>query len=109
MYGDLETMEIYWKELEYDRSAVDKKVCNRPVFLYAAHLVATSGGASTAVIRDGHDSNGDIVIDLAALTSSSDIRKFDPPLYLKKGLFVDVGAFVASVLVHFMPARKKGE
>ena len=109
MYGDLETMEDYWKKLEHDRTAVDKKVCNRPCFLYAAHLVAGSGGAATAVIRDGHDTGGETVVDLAALTSSNDPRKFDPPIYFKKGLYVDVGSNVTSVLVHFMPSRDKRE
>ena len=109
MYGDLETMEKYWKEIEYDRTAVDKKVCNRPCFLYAAHLVATTGGAATTVIRDGHDTGGETVVDLAALTSSNDPRKFDPPIFLKKGLYIDVGSNVTSVLVHYMVARNKGE
>ena len=109
MYGDLRTMEIYWKGLEYDRAVVDKKVCNRPVFLYAAHLVAGTGGVATAVIKDGHDTGGEAVVDLAALTSSCDARRFDPPIYLKKGLYVDVGSNVTSVLVHFLPAKEKKE
>lgn len=109
MYGDLETMEGYWKRLEYTRVTVDKKVCNRPCFLYAAHLVADTVGAATAVIRDGHDTGGEAVVDLATLTSSNDPRRFDPPIYLKKGLYVDVGSNVTSVLVHFMPTREKGE
>ena len=109
MYGDLETIKKYWKGIEYDRTAVDKKVCNRPVFLYAAHLVASTGGVATAVIRDGHDTGGEAVVDLAALTSSCDPRKFDPPIYLKKGLYVDVGGNVTSVLVHFLPAGEKKE
>jgi len=107
MYGDLETMEAYWKELEHDRATADKKSCNRPCFLYAAHLTADAVGPATALIRDGHDSNGDIKLDLAALTSSKDNRNFDPPLYLKKGLYLDVGSNVTSVVVHFMPERDK--
>jgi len=107
MYGDLTTMKKYWKDLEYDRTVVDKRVSNRPCFLYAAHLVATTGGAATAVIRDGHDTSGEAVVDLAALTSSCDPREFDPPIYLKKGLYVDVGSNVTAVLVHFLPAREK--
>lgn len=107
MYGDLETMERYWKELEHDRATADKKSCNRPCFLYAAHLTAGTGGAATAVIRDGHDSNGEIKVDLAALTSSKDNRNFDPPVYFKKGLYLDVGDNVTSVIVHFLPSRDK--
>lgn len=109
MYGDLKTLELYWKELEYDRTTADKKICNRPVFLYAAHLVAGTGGAATAVIRDGHDAGGEAVLDLAALTSSCDPRRFEPPIYLKKGLFVDVGSNVTAVLVHFLVAKEKLE
>ncbi len=109
MYGDLETLRGYWKDTEYDRVVADKKVCNRPCFLYAAHLVAGAGGAATAVIRDGHDTGGEAVVDLAALTSSNDPRRFDPPIFFKKGLYVDIGSNVTSVLVHFMPAREKGE
>lgn len=109
MYGDLETMEIYWKELEYERADADKKACNGPCFIYAAHLAAGTGGAATAVIRDGHGTEAQAVIDLAALTSSNDRIKFDPPLYLKKGLYIDVGDHVTSVLVHFKPAKPRTE
>jgi hypothetical protein len=109
MYGDLETMEDYWKMLEHDLVAADKKVCNRPCYLYAAQLVSNTSGASTAVIRDGHDTSGEVVVDLAALTSSNDPRRWDPPIYFKKGLFVDIGTNVTSVLVHYLPERPKKE
>lgn len=106
MYGDLETQKGYWKELVSDLVTADKKVSNRPCFLYGCSLVAGTGGAATAVIRDGHETTSEGVIDLAALTSSYDTRKFDPPLYLKRGMFVDVGSNVTSVFVHFMPVKE---
>jgi hypothetical protein len=105
MYGDLETQKVYWKELDHDLVTVDKKVSNRPCFLYSACLVAGTGGAATAVIRDGHETASEAVLDLGALTSSNDIRKFDPPLYLKKGMFVDVGSNVTSVFVLFLAIK----
>jgi hypothetical protein len=109
MYGDLETLESYWKSLDYDLTSADKKVCNGPCFVYAAHLVANSSGVGTAIIRDGHDASGAAVVSLSSLTSSNDPRKFDPPLYFKKGVFVDVVANVSSILIHFLPARDKKE
>jgi len=109
MYGDLETIQDYWKSLTYDVTAADKKISGRPCFLYAAHLAAGSGGAATAIIRDGTETSADAVITLAALTSSIDVRNFDPPLYFKKGLYVDVGSNVTSVLVSFMTVREKKE
>jgi hypothetical protein len=105
MYGDLETQKVYWKELDHDLVTTDKKVSNRPCFLYGTCLVAGTGGVATAVIRDGHETASEAILDLAALTSSNDSRKFDPPLYLKKGMFVDVGSNVTSVFVHYMQVK----
>jgi hypothetical protein len=109
MYGDLDTLELYWKELEHELVAADKRVYHGPCFLYAAQLVSNTSGASTAVIRDGQNTDAEVVVDLAALTSSNDPRRWDPPIYLKKGLFVDVGTNVTSVLVHYRPAKGKKE
>jgi len=109
MYGDLEAMKDYWKELEFDETSVDKKFHNGPCFVSAAHLVASSGGVATAIIRDGHDTSGEAKIYLAALTSATDPRFFNPPIYFKKGLYVDVASNVTSVLVHFLPARPRPE
>jgi hypothetical protein len=109
MYGDLETIESYWMRAEWERITADKKITGRPCFLYAAHLTASAVGAATAVVRDGTETAAEAVINLAALTSSFDTRNFDPPIYLKKGLYVDVGDNVTSVLVHFLPLREKKE
>ena len=109
MYGDLETIKQYWKEGQTERITADGQAYAKPAFLYAAHLTADTVGAATAVIRDGHGTTGDIKVDLAALTSSKDNRNFDPPIYCKKGIYVDVGSNVTSVIVHFIPARDKAE
>jgi hypothetical protein len=109
MYGDIGTIKQYWKETDFDRTDADKKICNGPAYLYAAHLTATAGGAATAVIRDGQDTSGEIKLDLAALTSSKDNRNFDPPVYFKKGIYIDVGDHVTSVIVHFLRFEKGTE
>lgn len=100
-------MKEYWKDLELDETAVDKKVSNGPCFLSAAHLTASSGGAATAIVRDGHDTTGEAKIHLAALTSATDPRFFNPPLFFRRGLYIDVGSNVTSLLVHFLPARPR--
>lgn len=107
MYGDLETIKAYWKETQIERITADGQAFPRAAFLYAAHLTASTGGAATAVIRDGHATTADAKIDLAALTSSKDNRNFDPPIYFKKGIYVDVGENVTSVIVNFLPAKDK--
>ena len=102
MYGDINTLKNQWKEIESLHVSEDTKATGKPCFLYSASLVATTGGAATAVLRDGHDTNAEAKLYLAALTSSYDQRKFDPPLYFKKGLFIDVGSYVTSVHVEFL-------
>jgi hypothetical protein len=109
MYGDLETMKGYWKETQTQRLTTDGEAYQHGAFLYAAHLTASTVGVATAVIRDGHNTDGEIKVDLAALTSSKDNRNFDPPIYFKKGIYVDVGDNVTSVIVHFLPAKEKKE
>jgi hypothetical protein len=109
MYGDLETLKKYWKETETERMTADGQAYGKPAFLYAAHLTANTSGAATATIKDGHSTAGEVKVDLAALTSSKDNRNFDPPIYCKRGIYVDVGENVTSVIVHFLPTKDKAE
>lgn len=96
-----------WKKYGYMRVTADSLICPEPCFLVSVCLVANATGASTAVIRDGHNTGGEAVIDLAALTSSKDNRSYNPPLFFKKGLYVDVGSNVTSVLVQYLPYHKE--
>jgi len=101
------------KKLEYSegvgylRVAADSLVSPEPCFLFSVCLAANSSGVSTAVIRNGHNTDADIVIDLACLASTVNDRNFDPPLLFTKGLYVDVGANVTSVLVRYSTRSKE--
>lgn len=92
-----------WIKAGYSRVTADSLICPEPCFLLSVCLVADAVGAATAVIRDGHNTGGEAVIDLAAVTSNKDSRHFSTPLLFKKGLFVDVGSNVTSVLVQYLP------
>ena len=107
MYGDLDSMEDYWKKLEHLHAAADVKGYAGPCFLSAAHLTAGTGGAATAIIRDGHNTDAEAKVYMSALTSANDLRQFNPPLYFKRGLDLDVGSNVTSLLVHFLPERER--
>ena len=109
MYGDLETFQTYWKDIQDKEVAVDTKACNAPCFLSAVHLTAGTGRAATATLRDGHDASGEIKLQLAALTSAADIRQFTPPIYFKQGLFVDVGSNVTSCFVQFLKEKPRNQ
>lgn len=89
------------------RITADSLVSPKPCFVFSVSLVADAVGAATAVIRDGHNTGAEAVIDLAALTSSVDDRNYDPPFYFEKGLYVDVGSNVTSLLIRYAPDRKE--
>ena len=99
---------IFSKAVGYARLTADSLVSQGPCFLISADLIASAVGAATAVIRDGNDANSEAVVDLTAVTSYSDSRTFDPPIFLKRGLFVDVGSNVAAVLVRYLPSPGGG-
>ena len=97
MYGDILAQMVAWKMGQNFRAVADLLVTRKPCFLFSVTLTGGTGGVSTAVIRDGHTDTGDIVVDLAAITSDKDHRNYLWPKYFKKGLFVDVGSNITSV------------
>lgn len=107
MYGDLDTQKDFWKKVQTDRVSDDTIITKRPCFLFAADLVADSGGAGTAYLRDGEHTSADIIIDLSAPTSDKDTRRWIVPVYFKKGLYVDVVSHVTSVVVQYLIAKEQ--
>ena len=102
MKNEIKAKLYFWKEIEIVRTAIDVRACQRPCFLFSAALAAKEAGTSTAVLRDGHDENAGAVIDLTAVLSTVDLRNYDPPVHFKRGLFIDVGSNVTSVVVQFI-------
>lgn len=83
------------------RVTADSLISPEPCFVLSAELVSSAAGVSTAALRDGHNTDADILVDLAALASAADPRSWTPPIYFQKGLFVDIGANVTAVLVRY--------
>jgi len=92
-----------WKEWQWNRSTASGRVCLTPCFLSHVSLTADAVGAAVAAIYDGHGTAEDKVTDLGAVQHGHTPYPFNPPLFLRKGLFVEIGANVKSVLVHFLP------
>lgn len=96
------------KGVGYSRVVADSLVSPEPCFLISVSLVSSAVGVSTAVIRNGHNTDAEAVIDLAALASAVDDRHYNPPMPFTKGLYIDVGSNVTSVLVQYStPSKEK--
>lgn len=103
MDDDIKTLKRFSKKLIHRRITKSSRAWNKPCLIYSASITGSDAGGATAVLRDGHGTADKEVIDLAAPISSMDKMRFSPPIYLDKGLYVDVGENVTSVLVHFLP------
>ena len=77
------------------------RVNESPAYLFAAHLVASSVGAATATIRNGHGTVADSIVHLSCVAYSADSRIFWPPIFFSKGIYVDVGNNAVSVLIQY--------
>jgi len=95
-----------WKEWAWARVTVSGRVCNTPCFLAHVCFTADSAGNATAAVYDGHGELEEVVIDIAALQHDETDERFDPPLYLRRGLYVKLGSNVTSLFVHFLPLRE---
>ncbi len=105
MYGDWETQILMWKKIGSFRVTADQKVCNKKAMLFSVSLAASAVGVATAVVRDGHDTGGEEVIDLRALTSDHDHRAFPVPVFFQHGIFIDVGDNVVSVMGQYIEIK----
>jgi len=102
----LDAREGFWKEIARERVTSNQVVCLSPCFLFAVDLISDTGGVSTAAIYDGEGTKDPAVVDLAAAVSESDRARFNPPIFLRRGLYVDVGSNVTAVTVQYLPIRR---
>jgi hypothetical protein len=89
-------------ELPFTADAI---VTTHPCWLHSATiLVSTTGG--DASLYEGQDAaSGRLLITLKGSANVTNQRTYSPPLWLERGLYVDVGSNVTQVTVHFTPHR----
>ncbi len=99
MKDDDKTRKPPWEKLVIRRVMQSTLIWAKPCSLFIASITAASAGPAAAVIRNGNNEDADKIFDLAAPASSMAHGRFQPPLFFSKGIFVEVGANVTSVLV----------
>lgn len=107
MYGDLSGQCSAWKQADFKRVSADTLITKKPCYVFWAKLLSNSSGIGSAYLRDGHNTGGEILIELGAPTSDRDVNSYPWPVYFKQGLFIDVVSNVTSVQVLYMIEPKK--
>jgi len=88
-----------YKKIGWRWCTNDQLISPGPVFLLAVMLTSTGAGAATVTIRNGHNTGDEIALVVSALANYTSPVSPVYPIYLDKGLFVDVGSNVAGALV----------
>lgn len=75
-----------------------------PTLLYGVQLLTSAYGADI-VLYEGQDSvSGKNIMRIKPDPETSMDRKFDPALYLERGLYVSVGSNVTECTLFWLPA-----
>lgn len=81
----------------------DQRLISRPSYLFSLVISSNGDGDADALIYDGENVKGVARFDLFAVDEAQQQLSFDPPVYMERGIFVDVGSNVESVVIQFVP------
>lgn len=85
----------------WTRTTVDECLSNSKTHVAAVIITPTSQASGTVTLYNGKSTSDPQVIVLQTGTTESKTVNFNPPLYLDRGLYVDVGDNVDDLLIQF--------
>jgi hypothetical protein len=85
------------------RVTADRQVANAGAVYHGGLLVATSGGASTVNIYDGHGTDGELIDAYSVAASALERHVYERGLIILRGLYVDVGSNVSAFDILYAP------
>jgi len=87
--------------MAFIRTTVDRCLSKTQTLVAAVIITPHNGKYGTVTLYNGESAADQQVIMLQSGTTESKFINFNPPLYLDKGLFLDVGGDVDDVMVQF--------
>lgn len=89
-----------------ERVASSRAVSHVPALLFSVTVTSDNGGNGTATVYDGSSVEGDQKVDVAVLDGDTKHLEYDPPLRMRRGIYVTVGSHITSVQVRFAMFRE---
>lgn len=81
-------------------------ISNTPALIFDIIGTCSGGSGMEAHIHDGSNDSGNIKLDLYTLNTDSKQYIFNPPLYMRRGIYVVCYKKVRSVVVRFADVRE---
>ena len=94
-------LEELSRDIRTERVTVNRCVAHGPCFVYHLALGSNSSGVSTADIYNGISAKGDIKIDMTTIDDYFAQHDYWPPMYFDRGIYVELGSNVLSVIVRY--------
>lgn len=94
------------KRIRTERVTVDGIVANTPSLIYSLTITSNSGGAGTATIYNGSSSSAEQKVDVASIEDDTQHMIYSPPMYFGRGIYVDLGDNITSVVVRYQDVRE---
>lgn len=93
-----------WVRIAWEDVHASSLVCPTPAFVFFLSIHSAGGGEADAEVFDGTSKNPDGK-HIRLYTVDEDMRPLNwtPPLYFAKGIWVEVGTNVDSVVVQYLP------
>lgn len=79
----------------------DRLLSNKPCFIHSVTMCAEEDKKGWAYIRNGHDSGGEIALEMEQDSGREKPFRYSPPLYMSKGLFIDMKQRVESITIQW--------
>jgi len=84
-----------------ERVTASQVVSLTPSLLYSVLVTPNGEDIALATIYDGHNTGEEVKLDVMASIPETSQLSFDPPLYMKKGIYVALNAYIKSVVVQY--------
>ena len=85
----------------WDRFTGDNKVSLAPCAVGCVIITPDGQGNGDVTLYDGESTGDPIIMKLLAVSTNSKVIRFQPPLLTHRGLYLDVGSNVDSVLIQY--------
>lgn len=94
------------KKIRTERVIADGVVSNTPSLIYSLTITSDSGGAGTATVYDGSSPKADQKVDISTIDDDTRHHNYFPPMYFRRGIYVDLGSNITSVVVRYQDVRE---
>lgn len=92
----------------FTRLTVDGIVNEGQTLLFGIHIEASTAGGDVTIYEGMDSQSGRILGVFKENLNNHEVKNIIPPVFLDRGLYVDIGSNVTAVTLFWLPVRDEG-